>query len=441
MKMIRTSQLTLGEKLMQVRRAKGISQDSVAYVIKSNKSFVHRLEYGQADCNDDMLKQIRRYLEIENAPILEHELQLYINRLWLLYEKLATHKAEDARVLLDELSPVLDLPYEDDLRLLFLLLEVRMFIRESNFEVAQAKLNELEPLMVDASNEALCMLHRSKGFFCALRGASKEALKHYLQALAIESDYVKPDITLLTNIGMLYASIGKPYQGIASLERAMREFGGPHGASSYTKSVLGMAYVIIGEYSKAKELFDSSLIYAKGLNDRTEQGLTLVNMSVLNMRMGNYDECVSLCNQALECYGVDEPHSKITLVGQKNAARCTALFNKGNALVKLKDYAQCQEVIAYGRSLLDNNEKFIVGFNVLECFITIDNADSIKYLEEVAIPYFKAGDGLDKVVALDICKELEMHFTKKRAKTKAQAFGCIARDVYEDMFIGDVDFG
>ncbi|MCL2360544.1 MAG: hypothetical protein FWC73_01880 [Defluviitaleaceae bacterium] len=424
---------------MQVRRAKGISLDSLAHVIKSNKTFVHRLEHGQAECSSEMLIAIRKFLEIENAPILEHELQLYKSRLWVLHNMLNTHSIEEIKALLNELSPILDLPFEHDLRLLFMLMGVRILIRESNFTVAEDKLNEIEPLMINTSGEAFCMFSSLQGFFCAYRAAHKDALRHFLQALEIESEYIKPNAALLTNIGMLYMSIGKPYHAISSLERAIREFGGSHTVNPHTSSMLAMAYTIIGEYRQAKKLYDASIIQAKSINDKIMQGLTLSNMSVLSVRIGNYEEGINYCNQALECYNDKGFQSKIVFIGQKNAAQCIALFNKGRGLQKMKEYAKCQEVIEHGRSLAEDDNKFTIGFNILECLITMDNNDSIKYLEEVAVPYYKAGDGLDKLIALDICKELETHYNKKRAKTKASAFGCIARDIYEEMFFGEID--
>ena len=437
--MTNTSILPLGEKIRHIRSAKGISLDNLAYVIKRNKTFVHRFEHGQVECNSEILTAIRKFLEVENAPILEHELQLYISRLWLLHNMLNTHSIEEVKALLDELSPILDLPFEHDLCLLFMLMEVRILIRESKLTAAEEKLSTIEPLMVNASGEAFCLFHHCKGFFYAYRAAHKDALRHFLQAMDVESEHIKPNAALLTNIGMLYISIGKPYQAIFSLERAKGEFDGSHSVNPHTSSMLAMAYTIIGEYRQAKKLYDASIIQAKSINDKIMQGLTFSNLSVLSIRMGNYEEGIKYCNQALDCYNVKGFQSKIVFIGQKNAAQCIALFNKGRGLLKMKEYAKCQEVIEYGRSLAEDDKRFVIGFNILECLITMDNNDSIKYLEETAVPHYKAGDGLDKLIALDICKELETHYNKKRAKTKASAFGCIARDIYEEMFLGEID--
>ncbi|MCL2362898.1 MAG: hypothetical protein FWC73_13940, partial [Defluviitaleaceae bacterium] len=99
-----------------------------------------------------------------------------------------------------------------------------------------------------------------------------------------------------------------------------------------------------------------------------------------------------------------------------------------------------QEMIADGRLLANGDKKFTIGFNALECLVNIDDASSVKYLEDVAIPHYKAGDGSDKVMALELCKEIEAYYKKKRVKTKASAFTTIVRDIYEDMFLGESDF-
>ena len=439
--MVNASVLLLGEKIRHIRNAKGISLDNMAYAIKSNKTFLHRLEHGQVECNNETLAAIKKFLEIENAPLLEHEVTLYTSRLLACYDMIGNAKLlNEAKTILSELSHILSLPFENDLYLLYLLIEVSIILVEANFPAAAEKISKIEPLMDNACEEAFYMFHRTKGYLNMINGDYKGALKHYLQITDIESDHIKPDMVLFSNIGMAYIGIGKPYHAIINLERARNEYRRTNKTSAHVGITLALAYTIVGELYKAKKIFDASLINARTANDIMTICINLTYMSLLSMKKGNYEECISLCDQVLAYCQEDSAHSVGVAIGQKNIIQCTAIFNKCNSFYKMKDYAKCQELIADGRLLANSDKKFTVGFNALECLINIDNASSIKYLEEVAIPHYKAGDGSDKIMALELCKEMEAHYKKKKAKTKAAAYTTIARDIYEDMFLGEISF-
>ncbi|MCL2362983.1 MAG: helix-turn-helix transcriptional regulator [Defluviitaleaceae bacterium] len=438
------STLSLGEKIKQVRNAMGISQENMAHAIKSSKSFVQRLEQGQVECSAEMLAKIKKFLEIENAPLLEHELIMYRNRIWIWDDLISARRLADAKAMERELSSILNLPFERDLFLLFSMSEIRlMYITEHNIPAVEEKLNAAEDLLAGASNEALYMFHRNKGFFYSVNSDYKNGLKHYLQTLDIVSDDIKPDMAIYTNIGMMYMSIGKPYHAIMYLKDALQGHGGDrtHIIRTHTNSMLAMAYMTIGEHAKAKKLFDESLVQAKNMNDGAIIGLTLSNMSVLSIKMGNYDEGVRLCDQALEyCLGKDYQSTiSINDEGRGNTLQLILLFNKGLGLLKMREFPKCQEVLEYGLVLAKDDKRSSVVFNTLKHLMSLSDSDSIKYLENEAIPYLRAGGGLDKLLALDICKEIESHYKKKRAKTKALAFTSIARDIYEEMFIGEVE--
>jgi len=438
------SSLSIGEKIKHVRNAKGISQENMSHAIKSSKSYVQRLEQGQVECSPEMLAKIKKFLEIENAPLLEHELIIYKNRIWMWDDLISARRLVDAKAMRSELSSILDLPFEHDLSLLFSMTDVRlMFITEQNIPVVEEKLTAAEALLVGASNEVQYMFHRNKGFFYSIHSDYKNGLQHYLKAIDIVSDDIKPDMAIYTNIGMMYMGIGKPYHAIMYLKDALQGYGGDrtHIIRTHTSSMLAMAYMTIGEHRKAKKLFDESLVQAKNMNDGMVMGLTLSNMSVLNIKMGNYEEGVKLCDQALE-YCINKNHQSTVSInndeGRGNSLQIMLLFNKGLGLLKMKEFDKCRETLEHGLALAKDDTRSSIIFNTLEHLMTLNNNSSMGYLEEVAIPYLRTGGGLDKLLALDICKEIETHHKKKRAKTKATAIAAVARDMYEEMFLGEV---
>jgi len=421
--------LLLGHKIKHIRTEKGISQENMARAIKSSKSFVQRLEVGQTECSSDMLTKIKNFLEIENAPLLEDEVEMFKDRIWVWNGLLDANRAADAREMRSEMAPILDLPFEQELFVLFKMIDIKLLTKEMNLSDAEEKLNEVEPLLESASDEALFIYHTTKGFVDAiLKREYRSAVKHYLQTLNIVSDYVKPDATVLSNLGVIYLGLCKPCHAIIYLERVLGEYDidRTHLDKPKATAMLATAYMYLGEYKKAKELFETALVLAKSIKHEVLTGVILVNMSYLNFYTGNYKQAVELCQEGAK-YVND------------NDSKCMTFYKKGICHYKLKEFDECKKAIEHGRALSNGDKRLSIFFNSLEHLINLNDNNSATYIEETAIPFFSTCDNIDKFVALELCRELEAHYMKKRAKTRAWAIAAIARDVYEDIFMKEID--
>ena len=444
-KMNNDSCLPLGEKIKHIRAIKGISQENMARAIKSNQSHVHRIEQGQVECSADMLAAIKKFLEIEKAPLLKDELSIYRHRIWVWDNLLNNNRLAEAADIQAELSSILDLPFEHDLCLLFTMIKVKRLIIERNIHGAEEAVNEVESLTDNASNEALYMFHRNKGILSSLRGDIVTGLRHYLNAHDLTGDNLNQDAAVLTaDIGAQYLRLGRPYNAMIYLERAYKESYGNNANNVRAKisNALAITYTCLGEYDKAKKIFDESIGQAKSVNDNVQIGSILSSIGLHKIKSGSYKDGIGLCDQALH-YMQSSDFLNNVYVGNKgfsnNPHTTIVLFNKGLGLLKMKEYAKCQEVLAQGKALAEGDKKASIMFDTLMHFTTLNENESQKYIENVAIPFFRAGDGFDKFMILDLCKDLEAHYKKKRAKTKALAIAAIARDIYEEMFIGEIE--
>ncbi|MCL2406256.1 MAG: helix-turn-helix transcriptional regulator [Defluviitaleaceae bacterium] len=441
------SNLSIGKKIKNIRTAKGISQENMARAIKSSQSYIHRIEQGQAECSADMLAAIRKFLEIEKTPLLKDELSIYRHRIWAWDSLLNNNRLAEANDIQAELSSILDLPFERDLYLLFTMMQAKQLIKERNVYGAEAVMNEIDVIEDSPSKEALYMYHRNKGTIYTFRGEKKKGLKHQLLAHDLANNDIITDGAMLSaEIGVQYLGLGRPYQAMMHLERAYSEsYGGSaHFMRSHISTMLAATYMSLGEYRKARELFYASLEQAKSVSNSVQLGYALLNTGLYEIKSGNYEEGIEICNQALAHYQSANQEDKfyVTNKGFSNNPHVKiVLFNKSLGLLKLKEFAQCQEVLAQGKALADDDgdEKAGMMFETLRCFATLSDSESEKYIENTAIPFFRAGDGFDKLMILDLCKDLEAHYKKKRAKTKALAIAAIARDIYEEMFIGEID--
>ena len=422
--------LPLGEKIMLVRKAKGLSLDNAVRATNISKSNLSRLERGALKYSPQQINLVKAFLEIENAPLLEPELRVYRGRIWVWNDLITADRIAEAKDMGQELAIILALPFEIELCLLYTLTHTRLLIKESNIPAAEANLDAAEASIEDAGIGARFLYHRCKGSVCCIHGDYNSGLMHLLKALELGSDDIRPDTSLFTQIGLTYLNLGKPYSAIKYLEQAASEYQGDrtNTALMYLMNTLAICYEQVGEYNKAKKLLEETIIQAKYLKDNHLLGTALANMGNLCQRLNAYRESIAFCDQALKCFKEDKP------------SYAMALYIKASALMKARNLSRCKEVLQQGAAMCEGNQELTMMFEAQRHLLTLNNPGSIEYLEHVIIPYFKRGTGVQKFIALDICKELETHCKKRRLKTKAYVLASIIREIYEDVFIGEVDY-
>jgi len=438
------SSLNFGKKIQLLRLSKGLTQNDLAKVINVSVAYVSRLESGDAKYDDRMLATIREFYNIEHAPIFDHELEDYRNRLWVWNDIISADRISDARAMQAQLSPILELHFERDLTLLYLLLETRILFKEGNLPAAEESLNTAEALLGEASIEALHLYNRNIGFLFFCKQTFKTSLKHFLKSLEYISDNVKSDAGIFLNIGTAYACIGRPWQAILYLEQAKNKFSIDRTSNleMAINNVLATCYTFVGEYDKAKKLFDISLMQAKRINDENAIGITLINLGELYMKSGKLEASVKAYNDALDFLKTREIRDKAQeLIHSDKHQQMQALAGKTFVLIRLKDFAQCKEPLGQLSTLAEGNEVFTAITETASHLTTLDDSSSTEYIEEVAIPYFKNNkmyyNGI--YLTLEICDILETHYRKRKSVKKALTIAAISRDIYKEVFCGAAD--
>ena len=192
----------------------------------------------------------------------------------------------------------------------------------------------------------------------------------------------------------------------------------------------------VGEYDKAKILLDQALLMAYSINDIITLVRTYIIMAKVSIKKGDYTECIESCDQGLAIY---EKNKKNEISIVKFNCNKILLFNKGMALLKMKHFSQVQEIVEQGLSLSKENETHTINFNVLGHLMTLDDDTSTNYIENIAIPHYMSS--MNNFKALDMCRELEQHYKKKKLKKKELAISVTMQKIYEEVFMSDVDFG
>ena len=425
-----TTPLSFGEKIKQIRIAKGLKQEDLAKVINTAQNFVSRLESGEAKYDDRMLEIIREFYNIKNAPIFDHELDDYKNRVWVCNDLITANNMHEARVIQDTLSPILELPFEHDLTLLYLMIEARILFKENNLAAGEERLKTAEALLDGASMEALHLYHRNKGFLLMRKGEFKTSLKHYLQSLDNETSIVNSDMSILLSIGIVCLSLSKPWNAVLYLEKAKMKYnlGRTNVLGAILNSRLASCYMLVGEYDKAESIYNDALAQAKSINASDSIGIALTWLATLYKQTDNIAKSLEASNQALT-FLKDDSHC------------ADVLMNKALCLIEMKDFAQCREVIMQGKELAKNNQRQATLFEVISHLLTLDNSESTDYLENYAIPYYRTDDSVEagKLQALEFCNMLEAHYRKKRNKKKANDIAIVGRDIYKEIYFGALE--
>ena len=104
--------LHIGEKIRQIRVAKGLSQDNLAYATGKSKAHISRLERGDSEIDDKTLAAIKEFLELPGAPLLEQELEVFRIRLWGWNELVSSRRTDEVIAQQKELSHITLLPFE-----------------------------------------------------------------------------------------------------------------------------------------------------------------------------------------------------------------------------------------------------------------------------------------------------------------------------------------
>jgi CHAT domain-containing protein len=134
-------------------------------------------------------------------------------------------------------------------------------------------------------------------------GKPQEALKYHNQALPISREVgdLSGEATTLNNIGSVYDDIGKPDEALKYYNQALpisREVGDRSGEAK-TLNNIGSAYDDIGKPDEALKYYNQALPIRREVGDRSGEAATLNNIGLVYDGIGKPDEALKYYNQAL----------------------------------------------------------------------------------------------------------------------------------------------
>jgi len=412
--------LTIGEKIKQIRKAKGLSQENLAYDIGLSTSTICRIEQGSTAVNGEILKAIKKALDIESAPLLPGEGEGFKERLYIWQKLIHDGHLIEARTLQKGLRDIIALPFEKDLAMLYQLFEISLLLAEQGYTTAEAHLQSLN--ICEMTQENRYHYYRNMGWLYMSIGddRAKEPLDYLLKAYEIQE---KPNGGLYYRIARCYTRLGQPFRSIAMLENAYKTYGDNKTTtiSLDLDNKMALNCIDIGDTARAREILEKCLINAKNISDERYIAVILHNIGSTYAKDKNWETALSFFVEA-DGYFNETEHNE--LVNRYYKTRC---------LVALRRFAQCKELLVQGEELIVSNNHYAIMFNSLSHLITLREPISHEYIETVTIPYLVNRRNISE--ALDYCEILEDFHESRGSTKKALEFAKIQRDIYKGMIM------
>ena len=449
------TELALGEKLRSVRRHLGLSQENLALDIGSSTAVISRIERGEIEPDGKMLDAIRKALDIEDAPLLPHEREVFESRVWSWYEMAGRRSIDESQAQAGFFSQVYKLPYEIDLTTVCSMLEAQLLLYQLGAEESRDKALEKiaaakEHLSV-LGKEALYLYYNANAsYYTNWLADSKNTIKNLLKVKEFAGERLKVSPSLLRNIGTSYTQLNKPVMAIVYMEQAIAEYKGEI-ATMFWQIIhtdLARAYFFVGQVSIAIQKAGQAMKLTNAINDEVMTAALYRDLAIYNHAAGNYDESIRHTDEAIRRFEkmlqqeAQDSRSRQNPRGAWNAqVHCAALYTKAKCLLEQRKHAEMNEAVKQGRNIADqcaqedDKQELCTLLDGIERLANLDEQKSVDFIESVTMLLLTKSKSLRMTAELlYFAKKLEAHYKKKGAARKAQTFAVIQRDVYEEMF-------
>jgi len=401
--------------------------ENIAHEADCSVSTISRLERGETEVDAGTLAAIRVALGVENAPLLDHEIEHYASRMWLWNELIATWRTDDAKAMQKEMAVILDLPYERGNHLLYTQTEISLLLfDEENTPAVLQKMADAETQVDEMGTEARHLYYTNKGTIYVWQNNFKQALKPLITALDYKCDvFARQMPSLLTNISICYSRIGRMHNAVLYLERAKQAFDGDltNPLGPVIDINLATCYEKIGELSKAKSMTNESLVHARRVNHETGIGVCYHILANIEAKKRDFAAAIKLYEQSFN-------HCKADI-----SLQLQSVYDKTCCLYEAKNYSAFEKAAIQGQALAKDSEYFTLLFESCLHLLTLKDGESEYFIESTTIPTLSKR--INPTFALFFCDKLEEHYKKKKSIKKALTIAAITRDIYKEMFTSE----
>jgi len=412
---------TTEEKFREIRIARGILQVDLAKTIGRCEHTVIRTEKGERKFTNKELEDGRKFLGVENFPLLEDELTRFRGQLYVFRERIKEEIFDTAHKMQSGLAVIDEFPFEPELILLYKTINARLLLKERNIDKAKEQLAYAEPFLAEVSNEVKYHYYYGMGSLNMYTKNHEDALRFYMLALNTES---QKELSLFLNLAICYARFGMYFLAVASLERIYPS--SEHYITSSLRIIidtsLALNYTRLGHHKKALELYLDAQVRAEFLESKTRLRQILHNLGCLYYKMGKHEEAIKNLDKASLCYK------------EESDEYLENLYFRILCLVATSS-SQCNSEIDHAIKLAKDNEHYLLLFGSLSHLVKPMEKKDAVYIEDEIIPYLSDRYYYFKVM---IYYEILLKFYAKN-KTKASSLKASMYNIQTKMMREDVD--
>ncbi|MCL2573236.1 MAG: helix-turn-helix domain-containing protein [Defluviitaleaceae bacterium] len=416
----------LGEKIKEIRRHQGLSQENIAHELGCSVATISRIERGMAECSADMLRDIKAAMGIENAPLIDAETVVFHERLFVWAKLMIERRMDDAHDLSCELAVIRKLPYEKDLIMLYDIFAAGLELTKGNFDEGSKMLDELGKSLDSMNGECRFYYYRGCSTLAFRRDDGELALDYALKALVLK-EHCRHLASLYYSIAVDYAMLNRPFQAIMYLNEAKAHHNDDPLSvlGVFIEHVLSENLLRIGETARAKHILDSALLRAEAIGRKLGRkkyiGMILHQLGIYHRKRNELEQALNYFNRSFEFFwegGTDWFEN---------------YYQKARCLIAMKCPNEAREVIETAIKI-DGNSKYITMLTGLIHIITLREVGSQDYLENVTIPQLISKH--ENFIALDFCEQLEEQYKKSGNGKKPLEIAATARDIYARIMFG-----
>ena len=423
--------LSTGEKVRMLRKHGKMAQNVLAEFIQTSPTKITAIERGQDEYSEALLCAVKNVFRIEGLPLTERERYAFKERLYRWRDLVRSGRMEEAKAIHAEIANIDRLaPCDIDLVILCKMFEAVLLITVGDYEAAEKNINKAEQHSDEISLETLYHYYCCKGSINAIQDDSYfDGLEWYLKAYELTEihDRLLPsvDSTLIYNISACYTRRALPHSAVFFLQKAKLLYANEKIMSThvYIDAMFALNQIIVNRLNEAGRLLEKCSLKAESFRDSTLIGYILYVYGRMHERTKNWRAAIEHFDKAINCLPESSTYYHV------------ALYHKIHSITQTKALAKATRELESAKVICGTNNVWATYFSALDHYIvisgrmTLNNDESCKYIEDVAIPYFFKR--FDYFTALDYYRFLKTHYLKSRSLKKVAQIEIAISKIHE----------
>jgi len=414
-------------KFEKIREMKGLTHQDIGNLMGLDAEIICNIERGHINLTRDLLDNYKAIMGMESVPLSCTEVAQYDKVLEDWKNLILVGDMEKAGELQPLLSRNVKWSLEPGLQLTYDLYFLEYLRTIGNMDTFKALLTSVQDRRDSLTKENNYWYTRALGYRHLAEWQYRDALIVFLSARDKYETLNIRDESVLHNIGYCLTFMGYSYIARETLEEAQRESSKKYNSRyNLTIQMLNAAiFKNLGNHSKSLELLEACLrdVKEKKHTDMFE-GVIYRNLAEIYQTMGCLNEAEAHINKAFEYFEAG------------SESYVYYLYIKASILADWGKFDEYNECLEKGLSFSPSDDTFNgLLLKSLKNSLTLDNDDSVKYMEECAIPKLLLR-GLN-LQAINYCTKLSRHFESSKKYKRAFLYSEHANRVKDKLMKGD----